>query len=347
MAMVDVTIRGAGVFGLSIAWVCALKGAKVQVIDPSGIAGGASGGIVGALAPHVPENWNPKKAFQLDALLIAEAFWNEVDQASGMPSGYGRTGRLQPLLNDNAVNLARARADTAKVHWQDHATWKVIPARSVAQALASPTGLFVHDTLSARIHPRNACHSLATACKSLGVQFFEDAPDVGVVCEATGWAGLVAYSKRSAEKVGDGIKGQAALFDLDLPGPQLFVDGLHIIGHSDGTTAVGSTSEREFEHEKDTDAQLDQLILRAKAILPSLQNADLLERWAGVRPRAKSRAPLIGRLPSIANRFVANGGFKIGFAMAPKVGQLMAELMLEGHADIPPEFDAELQMAFD
>ncbi|HIF77741.1 MAG TPA: FAD-binding oxidoreductase, partial [Sulfitobacter sp.] len=64
--MVDVTVRGAGIFGLSVAWACALRGASVQVVDPAGPAAGASGGIVGALAPHVPENWNAKKAFQLD-----------------------------------------------------------------------------------------------------------------------------------------------------------------------------------------------------------------------------------------------------------------------------------------
>ena len=61
VAMDDVTIRGAGIFGLSIAWECARRGAKVTVVDPQGVAAGSSGGIVGALAPHVPENWNSKK----------------------------------------------------------------------------------------------------------------------------------------------------------------------------------------------------------------------------------------------------------------------------------------------
>ena len=42
MATVDVTVRGAGIFGLSVAWACAQRGAKVQVIDPGGVAAGAS-----------------------------------------------------------------------------------------------------------------------------------------------------------------------------------------------------------------------------------------------------------------------------------------------------------------
>ena len=81
--MAEVTIKGAGVIGLSIAPECIQRGAKVQVIDPHGIGAGSSGGIVGALAPHVPENWNEKKAFQFESLQMAQTFWEYVDRTSG------------------------------------------------------------------------------------------------------------------------------------------------------------------------------------------------------------------------------------------------------------------------
>jgi len=71
----DVTVLGAGIFGLATAWACAARGAKVQVIDPNGIGAGSSSGVVGALAPHVPEQWNAKKQFQFEALDGAAAFW--------------------------------------------------------------------------------------------------------------------------------------------------------------------------------------------------------------------------------------------------------------------------------
>ena len=95
--MAEITIRGAGIFGLSVAWACVQRSATVQVIDPNGPAAGSSGGIVGALAPHVPENWNAKKAFQRDSLLMAEGFWQAVEQAGGGNAGYARKGRLQPV----------------------------------------------------------------------------------------------------------------------------------------------------------------------------------------------------------------------------------------------------------
>ena len=75
MARPDLTIMGAGIFGLSIAWAAALRGAKVRVIESRWVGAGSSGGPVGSLSPHVPEAWNAKKAFQLDSLLMAQDWW--------------------------------------------------------------------------------------------------------------------------------------------------------------------------------------------------------------------------------------------------------------------------------
>ena len=127
-------------------------------------------------------------------------------------------------------------------------------------------------------------------------------------------------------------------------GPQLFVDGLHIVPHADGTTAIGSTSEREFTEATGTDAQLDTLIETARAALPKLREARVLERWAGLRPRSKSRAPMLGAHPLHKGQFIANGGFKIGFGMAPKVGQVMADLVLDGRDRIPAGFRPEASL---
>ncbi len=333
MAIADVTVRGAGIFGLSVAYVCARRGARVQVIDPGGVAAGASGGIVGALAPHVPEQWNPKKAFQFDSLRMAEGFWAQVADRAGLPTGYARTGRLQPLADDAAVALAERRAGTAVTHWGDFATWSVVKAQGAGWEPPSASGKLVRDTLSALIHPRQATAALAAAVEAFGGRIVTDGADTGAVVWATGWQGL--------EGLGNGVKGQAALLDFDAAGsPQLYADTLHIIPHNDGTVAIGSTSERDFDNPTATDGALDDVIARAKAAMPVLADAPVIARWAGVRPRAKSRAPLLGAHPLKPGAFIANGGFKIGFGMAPKVGEVMADLVLEGRDAIPEGFRA-------
>ena len=339
MTRVDVTVRGAGAFGLSVAWACLLRGARVRVVDPYGPGAGSSGGIVGALAPHVPENWNDKKAFQLDSLLMAADFWADVEAAGGVSAGYGRTGRLQPIADARALELAQARGGTARELWRGQAVWEVVAAPG-GFAPVSPTGQLIRDTLSARIHPRQACAALVAALQAREVELVQEAADEGAVVWATGWQGLRDLSTTLGKPVGDGVKGQAALLRWDArEAPQLFVDGLHIVPHTDGTVAVGSTSEREFDTPDQVDEQVGDLVARARRALPVLESAEVLERWAGVRPRARSRAPLLDHWPDRPGHFIANGGFKIGFGMAPKVAEVMADLVLEGRgAGIPEGF---------
>jgi glycine/D-amino acid oxidase-like deaminating enzyme len=345
MARPDLTVRGAGIFGLSIAWEAARRGARVRVIETVRIGAGSSGGVVGALAPHVPGQWNEKKAFQLESLLMAQAWWGAVDAESGLSAGYARTGRLQPLADDRAVAAARARGVEAGSLWQGRAVWQVIPATGGWQP-DSPTGWLVHDTLTARLNPRPALASLAAAIRARGGAIGPGDQDVvGPVIWATGTAGLEALSVDLGRPVGGGVKGQAALLAHDAPAlPQLFIDGLHIVPHSDGTVAIGSTSERLWSDPAGTDDQLEALIRRARAACPALAQAPVLDRWAGLRPRSASRAPMLGPWPGKEAQFIANGGFKIGFGVAPKVAEVMADLVLDGVDRVPVAFRVEASL---
>ncbi len=338
--MVDVTIKGAGIFGLSIAWACLTRGSQVRVVDPYGVGAGSSGGIVGALAPHTPENWNDKKAFQFESLAMAERYWAQVDAVSGLSSGYGRTGRLQPVSDARGLELAQQRAKSAESLWEGQFTWRVIPAVDAGDwAPRSATGYLIHDTLTARMHPRQACASLAAAIQAKGGDIQTEAEDAGLIVDATGWNGLTQLSDEVGYPIGNGVKGQAALLAWDArEAPQLFADALHIVPHADGTVAIGSTSEREFDEPTTTDDQLEDVIARARSAFPVLEQAKVIERWAGVRPRARSRAPMLGAHPTRKETYVANGGFKIGFGMAPKIGEVMANLLLDGTDTIPPDF---------
>lgn len=339
--MADVTIMGAGIFGLSLAYCCARRGARVQLIEARAPLAGSSGGVVGALAPHVPENWNEKKALQFRALREAESFWADVAAVSGRDPGYARLGRVQPVTIDKLA-LARSRAAQAADYWQGFADWRVLPAAQAPGLALSGADWVIHDTLSARLHPRQAGQALLAGLQSLGGDIGTGTvPPAGAarVVWATGYEGLAELSRDLGRSMGSGVKGQAVLLRHPAPfAPQLFVDGLHIVPHADGTVAIGSTSERAFDSPDSVDAQCDALVAQARAACPVLQNAQILERWAGVRPRARTRAPLIGPWPGRDGQFVFNGGFKIGFAMAPFLAVLMADLVLEGRDNLPDGF---------
>ena len=346
--MVDVTVMGAGAFGLAVAWSCVKRGASVRVIDRTGVAAGCSGGVVGMLAPHAPERWNDIKEFQFQSLIGGESYWREVEQIAGCTSGYDRVGRLQPIDTDRALTLAQERAETAAEHWRGLATWQVVDAANAGDwCPQTATGLVIHETLSARIHPRRACHALAAAIRAKGGEIVigSDRAPVGTTVWATGVADLKEMSQSLGKQVGNGVKGQAAILGLDARGSPITSAGdVLVVPHADGTVAVGSTSERDYDSPDRTDDQLEDLIQRACTVFPLLAAAPIVERWAGLRPRAKSRAPMLGAHPTKPGQFIANGGFKIGFGMAPKVGEVIADLILDGQDTIPERFKPEASL---
>lgn len=312
------------------------------MIEAARIGAGSSGGHVGALAPHAPDNWNPKKAFQLDSLLMADAFWAGVEAVGEKPSGYGRCGRVQPVADADTAERLQARIDQSQTRWPEAMWMRLTKAPQAALLPESPSGLWLWDGLTARLNPRLALAALAAAITAKGgtISHEHATPDTltDPVIWATGTPGLQMLGQDLDRYIGQGVKGQSALLRLALPDtPQVFADGIHIVPHADGTVAIGSTSENDYA-DLDTDMQLDDLIARARAICPALREAPVIDRWAGERPRARSRAPLLGKWPGRDGHYVANGGFKIGFGMAPKIATLMADLILDGRDAIPEGF---------
>lgn len=352
----DVCVIGAGIFGLSVAWAAHRRGLSVQVIEAGDIGAGASGGIVGALSPHVPEQWNPKKQFQFEALTTAKDHWCRIDARSGLSSGYGRSGRLMPLPNQAAADRAIERASGAQTHWGNAAIWSVLPPGSAGDLIPhTPFGL-IHETLSARLHPLHACRSLAAALRGRGVQILThtlaqakpkarlETPkgriQAGQIVLAAGVPGFELLTPLLGQVTGKGVKGQAALLGASLPSktPVIFDDGLYIVPHANGTTAIGSTSENTYIHATATDTQLDTLIAQARALCPVLETAPILQRWAGIRPKARRRDPMLGPVPGHPGLFLASGAFKIGFGIAHKVGTALADCLTGQDPSLPESF---------
>lgn len=337
MEPVDVAVLGGGIFGLAAAWACAERGMSVRVHEARRIGAGSSGGVVGALSPHMPEAWSPKKAFQLRALLSAERFWGQVAALGGGDPGYRRCGRVIPLATARAAELARERSVAARELWQEQAAFEVAPARF---GISGPHGV-VHETLSAQLFPRAALACLAAALRKRGVHIREGSsldPD-----DARARHVVIAAGHETAGLVPDlvgrlsGVKGQAALLDHVLPDdfPVVFDDGTYVIGHGPHGTAVGSTSEKTWTSEG-PDALLDTVIARARAILPGLDRAQVVERWAGIRPRAARPDPCLGPLRD--NLWVFTGGFKIGFGIAHELAHSLAGMIAGEDPPLPGTF---------
>jgi glycine/D-amino acid oxidase-like deaminating enzyme len=356
----QVIVVGAGIWGLACAFACARRGDSVTVYDAGQVGSGASGGIVGALAPHAPDQWDATKHFQFEALDTAPAFWKDVDTTSGIQSGYGRIGRLQPLLNEKAVALAELRTESALSLWQGRYFWNIEDRPDKMAKAAAPFGV-VRDTLSARINPASAMTSLAGACRAFGVTILEDHPvteltDQGVsgpwgrttadaVIVSAGVVGFELIAPFTPLHPGSGVKGQAALLDINLKThTQIFADGVYIIPHTDGSVAVGSTSEKTW-HIEGTDERLDTIITKAGNILPILKDVKVIQRWSGIRPKARRRHPMVGPVPNLKGVYSALGPFKIGFGLSHKIGEAVANQIHGDPIEIPDRFSFDWHMA--
>ncbi|UPH71893.1 FAD-binding oxidoreductase [Abyssibius alkaniclasticus] len=351
----DVIVVGAGVFGLTAALAFARAGQNVLLLERAASPGaGASGGLVGALSPYMPENWNIRKAAQFRALRAAPAYWAGVEALGGRSSGYGQTGRIVPLTTARAAELAPQRAGFAAELWEGAGLWLVRSAMpDWLNPAAAPYGI-VQDTLSARIDPALACAAVLAAFRASGGRFAANthvqAVQSGRVETASGilTAPLIILATGVANWPGmapmRGVKGQAALLAGGLPPstPSLYADGIYIIAHASGRVAIGATSEEDFDDAHSTDGQLDTVLQRAFALVPALHAQPIVARWAGVRPRAPRPEPMLGWVqPGV---LAATGGFRTGFALAPLIADALVAMARGDRPDIPPHYHMEDHM---
>lgn len=360
----DLIIVGAGVIGAWTAYKAGKNGLKTLLVDAQKLGAGASGGLLGALMPHMPERWDGKKQFQFEALEDLPREIAQLENETGQDCGYNQCGRLAPIMNETKRGQMQGHGANVDEFWHGRYQWQIVDQpfeKDWPNADKATCGL-VYDTLSARINPRGLLNALKAAIAhddkitllegvalesydafkkqailsnhekvlfshivlSAGVQTFDFiAPELKVVTQA----------------LGKPIKGQAAMLaaDIDPDWPIVFDNGVYVISHGSGRVAVGSTSELEFADPFATDEKIDDAILRARQLCPLIKDAPVIEKWAGLRPRAAGRDPLIDIMPEHRNVIVSTSGFKITFGVAHKMADVAIEHILGDLKTVVPD----------
>lgn len=357
----DLVIAGGGIMGLWAALKAERRGIDTLLIDGDGIASGASGGLLGALMAHMPDRWNEKKQLQFDGLLSLEAEIAALEAETGLSAGYRRCGRLIPLPKPHLRPLAERHSREAATNWDQKGRvfdWTVLDESPFADWPSpdfSQAGV-VFDRLAGRVSPRGLTTAIQARLERAGrVRILQGSPvrlidplashvqladgtllGFGSLLVAAGVGSfplLETIGPALRKPSGKGVKGQAALLKLDLPDdlPLLYLDGLYVVPHEGGHVAIGSTSENSFDDPFSTDAQLDALIAEARELAPVLRGSDVVERWAGLRPKAVGRDPMVGPHPDHPHIHALTGGFKVSFGIA----HLLADAALDSIAGQP------------
>jgi glycine oxidase len=158
-------------------------------------------------------------------------------------------------------------------------------------------------------------------------------PAAKVVNCAGAWSGQIAPLAMPTRP----IKGQMVCFAM--PSRELLkhvvrAPEIYLIPRTDGRLLAGATVE-DVGFDKRTIPETIQGLRRAAlALLPALENARVLEDWAGLRPGTPDNLPILGATP-VPGYFVATGHFRDGILLAPATARVMA-LLIEGRT---PECD--------
>lgn len=358
----SVLIVGGGICGLGIGWRLAQAGRPTTVLEqrevgPNSLPA-ATWASAGMLAPHVEAE--PGEERLLPLLLESHARWpafvQELREASGVDVGYRTEGTLV---------VASDRDQVERLHFQYEfqrrlgleLTWLSGDAarqrephlsRNVIAALYSP-----HDH---QVDNRQVLLALRQAFLAAGGALRERASVAEILVErgevqgirlisgeilhapvvviaAGAWSATLPGLPPEVRPPVRPIKGQMLALQTPPDAPLLrhvvWGRDVYLVPRKDGRLLIGATVE-----EKDFDAQLTAggvytLLRRAWEILPGIDEAPIVEMWAGLRPGSRDDAPILGATP-VKGLMLATGHYRNGILLAPITADAVSHLILTG-----------------
>jgi len=341
-----------------------LAGARVTVLERSHLAAGASGVAAGMLAPQVEAPF-ADPFFEL-ALLgraehapLASTLMDEV----GLDVEYRRTGILR---------VARTEAERADLERQQRwqaarglsAQWvksedlgECEPLlRGVAGRLLAG-GLWLAD--EAQVRAPRLVQALAVAASRHGARFVEGtwATSLRVsglrVSGVTTQSGVVeadtvvlaagVWSPGLSRSIGLElpvlpVKGQVmSLRALGKTPRQVIWSGeCYLVPRPDGEIVLGATEEEGNYDARPTLAGVNRLTEAALEVVPAAGGFVVEGIWAGLRPAAPDRHPIVGWAPDVSGLMIATAHYRNGVLLGPLTGRVVAEQIVQGKAS--PEF---------
>ena len=347
MSSPDVVVVGGGLVGLASAWQLGRRGISTMVVDPEP-GRGASHVAAGMLAPvtEVAHGEQDLLAMHVAAAGRWPAFATALRETTGRDIGHRTTGTLQVGFDrDDATALQDLR------DLQQALGLSVTPLRGTdlrdREPMLSPrvrAGLFAAD--DHRVEPRAVVGALLAACADHDVEMRrtmvhrldrrgdrvvgattttgEQLRAGHVVLAAGAWSGAIAGLPDEHRPPVRPVKGQ--LLHLHDPGgsPVLGTTvrglvrgrGVYLVPRDDGRLVVGASQEERGFDVAITAGVIRQLLDDAAAIVPGVDELEVVETIAGLRPTTPDNAPVIG-VGHLDGLVFATGHHRHGVLLSP------------------------------
>lgn len=355
----DVIVVGGGIVGCLTAFLLAMDGLKVTLLEADSVGSHASGfafGEMGALeGSGIPD---PLLDFSVWSLQRHQSLSQEFKDASGVDNQFQITNRLTLAFDEDSVaqlkkNLAwQQNVEAFKVGWVDpEEVLKVEP-------MASPISLGgVHVQNAASVEPYR--HTLAAAQSAEkhgvailqrrvtgllsqggrcnGVIFDGGRLEAGMVVLAMGpWAGQ-SSAWCGLEIPVRPLKGQILRLENDA-GPiktSLYWSGNYVVTKPDGLAWAGTTEEEVGFDEATTRQARDSIMADLLKMAPALTDARLVQHTACLRPLSDDGMPIVGKVPGWDNLYIGTGAGRKGILWSTGMSFGLADLILKGNSDVP------------
>jgi glycine oxidase len=347
-----IVVVGGGASGLSCAWRLAGAGLQVTLIEagePGGGALHASGGMLAAgfeSAVELQPDHPLASAFVRFAGAASDLWpgWAERLQAeSGRALGYERRGSIIPIFTAEESERAAASMERARALGIETSRYDRDQLHEAEPSLAPALGAIVFPR-DGQVDNRVLGQALTEAARARGVEIITGRTVTGLERSAGRVTGVTLDLGEpvGAEAVilasGTGtipgappvmamepVKGQMIAFAAARPvAPAHVVRGFSIyLAAKPGTRLVaGATSEPGVDDSSTDDEAIARLTAAARAAIPGLAAAPVMERWAGLRPRTADSMPVIGEVePGL---LAAGGGYRNGVLLAPAIAEALA-----------------------
>lgn len=357
-----VVVVGCGVAGAAVALELAARGAEVTVLDRDQPGTGATGASAGMLCPQyeTPEA-GPAFQFAVESRALWPGFARRVETLAGWSLGLRMEGML--VANRTPHEEAQARrmlewqleaglrgeilspAEARRIHPYLHPivhSWCWLPQEGQvdAQRLAVALADAVRGS-GARLRAARAAVSVWSEGERVrGVRLADGTvlEASSVVLAAGAWAPLIRDLPVSLPV--RPVRGQILRLRPRSPSPWPLVadhHGCYLVPRENGTLLVGSTMEEVGYDQGVTDEARARLAEGAASLLPPLEQAIVVERWAGLRPMTPDTLPLLGPDPLLDGLHYATGYGRNGILFAPLAARVVADLILTGSTAIPWE----------
>ena len=342
----EVIIAGGGLIGASIALELASNGMKVAVFDaqePGKEASWASAGMISP-APEGP-GMIPLVAPGLASAALYPDFVRTVEELSGQKVGYRPKGILDVLLSGEAQHELSTRLALY------HGLGIKAEAVSAEQAREWEPGI-TEDFVGAIYRPDEASvdnraltNATVQAARRNGVEFFSGSAATGIWVDGERCKGL-HFAKERVEAdwtiIAAGCfsqqiqgvapcapvfptKGQMAALRCDVKIERvLWSERIYLVPRTDGRIIAGATAEHAGFDRSVTAGSLKKILSGAIELVPAMENAQVEETWAGLRPDTPDHLPILGPT-DLEGLLIATGHFRSGILLAPITAKWIRE----------------------